>query len=743
MKSKQLLVIIALLILLIQSLGFLDALNEKIYNNYMLFNKDTSVSSDIVIVEIDHKSITEIGYYPWKRSIYADLLNKIKDYPSVIGIMLSFTYPQDVNEDTKLYETLKNIPNVVLMAKYNFKTINNLSLVVPVKSIFPTIKQGHGLVDYSNGGIVESFQPIKKFPAFALLITKLFFADNENNIFNKTSVSKLFKLIEDPTNIYSVNQHILIDYKKIPEQFQHYSFVDVLDGKIDYNELKDKIVLIGITDKYQTGSYITPFTGKKTQGRTSTPIEVQAQIIDSLLNYRQLIKTPKWLVSLISVLLFTAFFFFIKDKSSVRQGILLLVVLVIFSIIDIILFMNFAIWFPPALPIILLVVSFAITDYFKTTKIENILIETINETQIDNSLPLEEIPSDITSKVTSLKQLLEIIGNDRKTIKSIIDGINNGIIVFDELGKIVWINEQIKKHFSHLDLLTYNITSILTDLDLQEVKHTISVDSVYKTEAKIEFSDYYCIITLLDTKTAQYVVIFNDITYLKQMDRLKSSMVKMVSHELKSPLTSIKLCAENILFLNESEISVDHANRICNTSDHLLETINDFLHLGKLESNIMTMDPEHVDISDIINESVELNKPLAQNKNLEIKIDIRNRIKPVMVDKKQLLIVMNVLLSNAIKYSNVNDYIIIELRSTEEYLTVSIIDNGIGIPEDEIDKVFDKFYRSINNKSNNIEGTGLGLTIAKMILDLHNAPIVVESRPGKGSKFSLNLYYVD
>ncbi|MEW5820075.1 MAG: ATP-binding protein, partial [Cyanobacteriota bacterium] len=288
-------------------------------------------------------------------------------------------------------------------------------------------------------------------------------------------------------------------------------------------------------------------------------------------------------------------------------------------------------------------------------------------------------------------------------------------------------------------LLNSNISQSFEGLSIEEINNTILLNNSFKKELKIIDLEFNCIISKLNPDDNNYVAIFNDITEIKQIDRLKTDMVRMVSHELKNPLASIRICAENILFMKESNISVEHANRILNSTEYLVDTITNFLNLSKLENNLIEINITQTNIIDIINKSIELHSSQTERKNIVIKLEKDEIIPDVLVDDKLILIVMNVLISNAIKYSHNDSEILLKINAEGGKVRLSIIDYGIGIPENDLDRIFEKFYRSINNKMMNIEGTGLGLTIIKRILEIHNSNIIVKSEYGKGSTFTFEL----
>lgn len=735
-----------MLIIILHSLGLFSALNDRLYDHYILLNQLQSKNIEIAIVSIDSKSINKLGDWPFKRSIIAKAVNNIiEQKPAVLGINLSFTEPKNPIEDNKLYNTLQSLKNTTIAAPLEIQEVKNKNqsknnaipvLISSVQSIFPLINHSHTYIRRSKNGTVSKLRPVisynnKNYNAFSLDIIKLYFNNNKKDI-----PQKLSRLIKDSNEPYKNQNELLIDYRRQPQQFKHYPFLKVLNKEIPSDSLKDKIVLLGLTDPNLTGKYITPFAG--TKALSSTPIELHAQIVDSFLNYRALKNCSEIYVYIISIFLAALYFYFFRKKTILIQGIAFISLITFISIADFSLFKYAALWLPPALPLILVTTLFTLSVYFTATNIDKEIINTINIYHTEQNLPFFKVPTDINSRVDTLKELLTGIANDRNAINAIIDGVNNGIIVFDITGKIIWANSKILNIYTESLILNKNIEDIINDLTIKDITDTINQNQIYKKEIKIDCLEFLCIINMIKTEKPQYVAILNDITELKQINRLKTDMVRMVSHELKNPLTAIQLSAENITFIEDRNTVIENADNIIETAELLRDTINNFLNLSKLESNMLKISLVESNLEEVIDKSIQLQKPVADKKNIKLVFN-HKEIPSILMDKEQILVVMNNLISNAIKYSFEENQVIINTETNDNFITISVTDYGIGIPEDDVKKVFDKFFRSRNNKKGNIEGTGLGLSIVENIVSIHKGELNLKSEYEKGSCFSFTL----
>ncbi|HID27344.1 MAG TPA: sensor histidine kinase, partial [Methanosarcinales archaeon] len=230
---------------------------------------------------------------------------------------------------------------------------------------------------------------------------------------------------------------------------------------------------------------------------------------------------------------------------------------------------------------------------------------------------------------------------------------------------------------------------------------------------------------------------------LKELDKLKSDFISMVSHDLKTPLTAIKTSAQVLETLPEKNIrqKKEILKIIIRNVDRQARLVDDLLDLSKIESGRMELKIEPIELSDIIKCSIENIQQLADEKNIEINIDLPEKLPNIIGDKDKLIQVLVNLLSNAVKFTQNYGKILIKAIAKEKNVEVRVKDTGIGIKELHINKIFDKFYRvNTNSKSNaSLSGTGLGLAICKGIIEAHGGKIWAESELGKGSTFIFTL----
>ncbi len=231
---------------------------------------------------------------------------------------------------------------------------------------------------------------------------------------------------------------------------------------------------------------------------------------------------------------------------------------------------------------------------------------------------------------------------------------------------------------------------------------------------------------------------------LKELDHMKQDFVSGVTHELRSPLTSIMMYID-LFFkgatgeLNEKQKKF--LNIMKNSSKRLNSFINDLLDIAKIERGKMELVKEPLNITTILRETIQLFTVQADEKNIIIVTKIQENIPVISADQNKIRQILNNLLSNAIKFTPEKGTITVEVKNNGEYVQVSVGDTGMGVPPDDLEKIFNKFeqVKGVRNRIAGSKGTGLGLAIVKAIVQLHKGDIWVESIMGKGSTFYFTL----
>jgi len=237
------------------------------------------------------------------------------------------------------------------------------------------------------------------------------------------------------------------------------------------------------------------------------------------------------------------------------------------------------------------------------------------------------------------------------------------------------------------------------------------------------------------------VTVLEDITTFKQLDQLKSGFVNMVAHELRSPLASIRQM-NNVLQKGLAGPLTEKQSDIIGRENHridaLIELISDLLDVSRIERGTIVEHRSPTDLAPIIRDTVALMEPRAEEQGVRISVQCEDTGK-VLADPRRMEELLGNLIGNAVNYSPDGGNVTVRTSSSGKWLELTVKDTGVGIPDGEKDKIFEKFYRVRHPKTRKVIGTGLGLSIVKGIVEAHNGTIQVESVPEKETTFKVML----
>ena len=229
---------------------------------------------------------------------------------------------------------------------------------------------------------------------------------------------------------------------------------------------------------------------------------------------------------------------------------------------------------------------------------------------------------------------------------------------------------------------------------------------------------------------------------LQRLDEAKNEFISMASHQLRTPLTSIKGYLDMMLEGDLGKISPTQRavlREAFSSSERMVRLINDFLNVSRLQTGKFTIDKQSVDIAQILRDEVSLLKVVADQRSVEMVLKIDKKIPSLAVDSEKIRQVMLNMIDNAIYYSNPHKKVVITLRSSGKMIEFSVKDSGIGVPKSEQANLFGKFFRGTNAKKRRPDGTGVGLFLAKKVILSHDGEMIFESEEGKGSTFGFKL----
>jgi PAS domain S-box-containing protein len=345
---------------------------------------------------------------------------------------------------------------------------------------------------------------------------------------------------------------------------------------------------------------------------------------------------------------------------------------------------------------------------------------------------------EVKRTTTSLKKQARISEAERDRLETVFNNIHDSVMILDEENHVMLLNPAMSRSFGLNPKTSIGkpVLDVVEHPDLRAlISHKDNNDPLHYHE--IGFPDGRVgSAQFTQIPDVGYAITMQDITYLKEMDRMRSEFVHTVSHDLRSPLTSVIGYTELIAragSLNDSQR--DFLDRIQEGIQHITSLINDLLDLGSIEAGLDTR-REFVQLEGVLRYTLDMLQGQIKAKRLKVQTDLAPLLPALRANPVRLRQVLDNVVGNAIKYSNHGGEVMISIKSEDDQLILQVTDNGPGIASSDQPHIFDKFYRGIDTKE---EGSGLGLAIVKTIVDAHQGRIWVESTVGKGSSFFIVL----
>jgi len=242
-----------------------------------------------------------------------------------------------------------------------------------------------------------------------------------------------------------------------------------------------------------------------------------------------------------------------------------------------------------------------------------------------------------------------------------------------------------------------------------------------------------------------YLLMIRDATREAQAQQKRAEFVAHVSHELKSPLNTLGMCVETLKAPvdpeeDDSEFRLEATNIIGDEVERLAGLISNLLSITQIEMGAMEPQRTRVRLADLVEDVFATSRRSASDPTLTFELDVPPKLPAVLIDKDLMRIALNNLVTHAIKYSNTGGAIKVLVADTPDSVSISVQDTGIGIAPQELASIFNKFYRAEDQTARARGGQGLGLALAQEIVQMHHGAIRVQSEPGVGSTFTIDLW---
>ncbi len=351
----------------------------------------------------------------------------------------------------------------------------------------------------------------------------------------------------------------------------------------------------------------------------------------------------------------------------------------------------------------------------------------------------------INSMTEELKQNLKVVNKQKNQVEAILLHITDGIISFDLDGNVTYINPA-AINFFNLDKEDNTFSKIFKKIDLDvNLEKIVYLDDFTSTEQKVFINEKYINIFFAPFKDSKnrpngIIILLQDITEHVKLDNMRKEFVADVSHELKTPITSIIGYADTLLEGDyDKDTQMQFLNVISSESRRMAKLVTDLLTLSRYDNNKNKVEKTEIDLGDLTKKCLENLEMEIEKKKHKVECFVTADVPLVKADKYGIERVILNILTNSIKYTHENGNIKIYVGFVYNDAYIKVIDNGIGIPEKDLPRIFERFYRVDKARTRDLGGTGLGLSIAKEIIEQNNGSIDIKSEFGKGTEVVLRI----
>ncbi len=356
---------------------------------------------------------------------------------------------------------------------------------------------------------------------------------------------------------------------------------------------------------------------------------------------------------------------------------------------------------------------------------------------IKNRDEFGQLAQSFNHMVAKIKSLIDELSERKESLNTLIASIQEGLAVLNKKGEIILSNRCFEKIVDTTPVEGKMYWEVLREPRLGDlVKNTGKERPYLSEEIEVNNRHYLCGATYMPA-AQEIVLALHDITEMKQVQKIKKDFVVNVSHELRTPLSAILGAVETLEETVENE-SRRYLEMVRRNTERLVNIVNDLLTLSELEDSAGGLALQEVDLQELIQNLFPLYESKIKEKGLSLNLEVKEPLPVITADPFRLEQVFINLIDNAVKYTE-RGTITISVAPSDGYVQIAVKDTGIGIPRDHLSRVFERFYVVDKSRSRKLGGTGLGLSIVKHIVLLHNGIITVESTPGTGTKFTIQL----
>ena len=345
----------------------------------------------------------------------------------------------------------------------------------------------------------------------------------------------------------------------------------------------------------------------------------------------------------------------------------------------------------------------------------------------------------------NIRRLIEDISTERSKLDTVLSHMTDGVIVTDKEGNISLVNKTAGRLFNFQTEGAIGNTVIETTHDYEVAnltKRCLAIGEQLTTQVELTATSKYLRVVAIPISgnvLSGCLLLFQDLTEMRNLQTMRRELVGNISHDLRTPLAGIRVMVETLRdgAIDDKEAATDFLARIENEVDRLTQMVLELTELSRIEAGTAELNKSSVNLNELVNEAITQLKPLAIKQNVTLTPALSDSLPAVNIDTERISRTISNIIHNAIKFNRNGGRVTVTTTLDNKTITVKVIDNGIGIPKEDLPHVFERFYKA--DKSRNNTGSGLGLAIAKHTIEAHGGTIWAQSEEGKGSTFGFTI----
>ncbi|HMB23246.1 MAG TPA: ATP-binding protein [Anaerolineales bacterium] len=354
---------------------------------------------------------------------------------------------------------------------------------------------------------------------------------------------------------------------------------------------------------------------------------------------------------------------------------------------------------------------------------------------------LDNLSSAIASLISTFNDQHSVLESERSRLSTVLDQITDGVLIADEEGLIQFANPAAGRLFQFANPIRRSIAEVVRNHQLVEAWRRCQQTRQIQSES-VELParhQYLQLVVIPDQHSSGSLLLAQDLTRLRRLETVRRDFVSNLSHELRTPLASLKALAETLQegALDDPPAARRFVDQIQIEVDALTQMVNELLELSKIESGRFALDRSPASAADLLQSAARRMQVQAERANIHLHVECEGDLPKVQVDSQRLEQVLVNLIHNAVKFTPRGGEVVLFAAPADGEVRFGVRDTGIGIPADEVSRIFERFYRV--DKSRTGSGTGLGLSIAKHIVEAHGGRIWADSVEGQGSTFYFTI----